>query len=891
MESERLRKIEQLFHAALELESEQRADLLRDSCGGDEDLRQQVEALLAMEQERSGLLDHGLWDRGPVTPLRPGTELGSYRVESVLGEGGVGVVYLALDTKLNRRAAVKFLSDQVADASARRRFQREAQMASSLNHPHIVTVYHAGEFNDRQYLVTELMDGGTLRQWAKRTRSWRQIVELLICVADALAAAHAVNILHRDIKPENILLTQSGYAKLADFGLAKLAEHSRPSSESTVIDGTRPGVILGTPTYMSPEQASGLPLDERSDIFSFGVVLYEMLSGARPFTGATAVDLMHAIVHANPAPLAEDIPVALRIAVEKALEKNPADSYQSIRELVVDLRRVARRPVESPPSPASAMTHERHLARPAWIVLVTVLVLAALTALWLRLRPSEAGRQLQAVLLTADQGIQDEPAISPDGQQVAYSWDAKEGDHPGIYVKLVGAASPLRLTNEAGAVDHSPAWSPDGGQIAFCRTYGSGSEILRVPALGGPVRRVAQVKECGWGLSWSPDGKFIASPDQTAHGPRSIVLISLESGEAQKLTSPPVDYYYGDISPRFSPDGKSLLFVRARSGGDRNIYVVGLGVDGTAQGEPRKVSGMGEHPEVLGVDWMPDSRRIVYSGPLRGYFGPLFIIPASGGDSIRVAEAGDRVGRLSVSRIGSRMVYQRVSTDRNIWRIPGPHSLLERSGAATRFIASTEWDFQPQYSPDGKKIVFASARSGTNELWVCDAEGENAVQLTNFHGAGLGSPRWAPDSRSIAFDHDLYGNKDISVISIDGGKPRLFTADPSNEDLPSWSRDGRWIYFGSKRSGAWQIWKAPAGGGQAVQVTRSGGEEAFESITAKYLYWGKHDEPGIWRMPVAGGEETRVIEKGGTQPIRGSGAGDLVLGRGCRGRNHAEKLR
>src|ERR1019366_1134999 len=337
MESERLRKVEQLFHAALELEPEQRAELLQDSCGGDEDLRQQVEALLAMDQERSGLLDHGLWDRAPVTPLRPGTELGSYRVESVLGEGGMGVVYCAFDTKLNRRAAVKFLSDQVADVSARLRFQREAQMASSLNHPHIVTVYDAGDFNGRQYLVTELMDGGTLRQWAKQTRSWRQIVGLLTGVADALAAAHAANILHRDIKPENILLTQSGYAKLADFGLAKLCEQLRPPSEATVTDGTRPGVILGTPAYMTPEQGSGAPLDERSDIFSFGVVLYEMLSGARPFTGATGVDLMHAIVHANPAPLPEDIPVALRISVEKALEKDPADRYQSMRELVVDM--------------------------------------------------------------------------------------------------------------------------------------------------------------------------------------------------------------------------------------------------------------------------------------------------------------------------------------------------------------------------------------------------------------------------------------------------------------------------------------------------------------------------------------------------------------------------
>lgn len=821
MEAERLRRIEQLFHAARDLDPDQRAELLRDSCGVDEDLRRHVEALLAMDQERAGVLDQGLWE-GSLTHPGPGTEMGSYRLENVLGEGGMGVVYGAFDTKLKRRAAVKFLSHQVADASARRRFQREAQMASSLNHPHIVTVYDAGDFNGRQYLVTEFMDGGTLRQWEKQTRSWRQTVELLTGVADALAAAHAANILHRDIKPENILLTQSGYAKLADFGLAKLAEDLGLPSESTVTDGTRAGVILGTPSYMSPEQASGAHLDARSDIFSFGVVLYETLTGARPFNGATTVDLMHAIVHANPAPLPSDIPAALQTAVEKALEKDPADRYQSIRELVIDLRRVARRPGGSPPLPASAITHKRYLMSPAWIVAVTILVLVGVAALWLRLRPSKARPQMEPILLTADQGMQDEPAISPDGKQVAYSWDAEEREHPNIYVKLVGAASPLRLTNEAGVVDQSPAWSPDGGYIAFCRTSGAGSEILRVPALGGPFRKVARVKQCGWGMSWSPDGRFIASPDQTVEGPRSIVLVSVESGQVQKLTSPPIDYYYGDLSPRFSPDGKSLLFIRARSGGDRNIYIAGLGVDGTGQGEPRKVNGIGEYPAILGADWMPDSRRIVYSSAVRGNFGSLYSVPLRGGGGVRVAEAGDRVGALSVSRAGGRVVYQRVSTDRNIWRIPGPHSLLERDGAATRFIASTEWDTAPQYSPDGKKIVFASARSGSMELWVCDADGQNAVQLTNLPGGSPGSPRWAPDSSSIAFDHDLYGNKDISVVSVDGGKPRRLTAEPSNEVRPSWSRDGRWIYFGSNRSGQWQIWKAPAGGGPAVQVTRSG---------------------------------------------------------------------
>src|ERR1700674_4202664 len=218
-----------------------------------------------------------------------GSQVGSYRIESQLGEGGMGVVYRALDTKLNRPVAIKLLSDDLADAAARRRFQREAQTASSLNHPHILTVHDVGEFDGRQYLVTEFVDGGTLKDWAQATtRTWRQIIELLIGVADGLAAAHAVGIVHRDIKPENILVAKNGYAKLADFGLAKAAEgaENRDLTRTLTERHTRAGVIVGTIAYLSPEQASGKPLDARSDIFSFGIVLYEILGGKRPFTGA-----------------------------------------------------------------------------------------------------------------------------------------------------------------------------------------------------------------------------------------------------------------------------------------------------------------------------------------------------------------------------------------------------------------------------------------------------------------------------------------------------------------------------------------------------------------------------------------------------------------------------
>jgi serine/threonine protein kinase len=282
-------------------------------------------------------------------PVEPGAQLGSYRIESRLGEGGMGTVYRALDAKLNRAVAVKLLSAEVADAAARRRFQREAQMASSLNHPHIVTVHDAGEFEGREYLVTEFVDGGTLKEWAQaEKRTWRETVELLTGVADGLAAAHAAGITHRDIKPANILVARNGYAKLADFGLAKLSDPSPEEPTRTMaVEPTRPGMIVGTIAYMSPEQASGGSVDARSDIFSFGVVLYELLAGHRPFAGTHDLERLQLIIHAPAPALPGDLPASLRAVVEKALEKAPADRYQSMRELVIDLRRLMRQSTEA----------------------------------------------------------------------------------------------------------------------------------------------------------------------------------------------------------------------------------------------------------------------------------------------------------------------------------------------------------------------------------------------------------------------------------------------------------------------------------------------------------------------------------------------------------------
>jgi serine/threonine protein kinase/tetratricopeptide (TPR) repeat protein len=312
-------------------------------------------------------------------PLGPGTHLGPYRIEAAVGEGGMGVVYRAVDTRFNRSVAVKFLSRDFADAGARQRFQREAQTASSLNHPHILTVHDVGEFDGHQYLVTEFVDGGTLKDWrAAEERSWRQVVELLVGVADGLAAAHAAGIVHRDIKPDNILVTKHGYAKLADFGLAKLLEAADGDAPTrTVTAGhTRAGAIVGTIAYMSPEQSSGKPVDARSDVFSLGVVLYELLSGRQPFAGATELEVLQKIQHHTVEPLPLEIPATLRMVVEKALDKNPAERYQTMREMVLDLRRLVRQTVESQ---AAAP------AKRSWVWLAAAaaaIAMAAIAALW-----------------------------------------------------------------------------------------------------------------------------------------------------------------------------------------------------------------------------------------------------------------------------------------------------------------------------------------------------------------------------------------------------------------------------------------------------------------------------------------------------------------------------
>jgi Tol biopolymer transport system component len=502
----------------------------------------------------------------------------------------------------------------------------------------------------------------------------------------------------------------------------------------------------------------------------------------------------------------------------------------------------------------------------AWVLFGVVSVaLVVLAGVYFRVfRPASRPR-LKTVPLTSYPGRQISPAFSPDSKQVAFAWDGEQGGNFDIYIKLLDAGTPLRLTSSP-ADEYAPAWSPDARYIAFCRDFTDHVEIWMIPALGGVERKLGEVAASRWpwvGLSWSPDGKYLALIDKSAsREPYSVFLLSVETGDKLKLTSPPTEYP-GDGNPQFSPDGRTLAFVRSSSVFNDEIYVLPVTSDGRIQGQPRRLTLDGR--SILGFDWTADGRRIVYSSGQEGSTN-LLTISSSGGASERLAAAGENASALSISRSGNRLVYERDIVDLNIWRIPGPNS-SDKKSAPSRFIASTQPDLEPQFSPDGKKIVFSSARSGNYEIWICDHEGHNPIQLTSFGGFAVGSPRWSPDSRWIAFDSTTKaGNDDIYVISADGGQSRRLTSGPSNNVRPSWSHDGRWIYFGSNRGGDWQIWKEPTQGGTTVQVTKTkGGDgvEAFESLDGAFVYYAKLGVPGISKVPVAGGEETRVLDRSG----------------------------
>jgi Tol biopolymer transport system component len=763
-----------------------------------------------------------------------GQTVSHYRVNRRLGGGGMGEVYEALDTSLGRRVAIKFLSSSRAKShESVLRFEREARAASALNHPHICTIHEFGLSDERPFIVMELLDGQTLRERLKSAPFGTPVVVDLGCqVADALEAAHAARIIHRDITPANIFVTSAGHVKILDFGLAKLtpekdfyAAIERGEAEETHEELlTSPGAALGTTAYMSPEQVRADPLDQRTDLFSFGCVLYEMATGRRAFEGRTSALIFDAILREMPvAPklVNPSVPDDLDRLIRKALEKDPDLRYQTAREIKADLLRLDRDSGAAAAEPggvgsgarrdgrrsrshsgvgaaseshAAASPEPRGVLRRAlpWLAAAAVIAAGAAGFQWLRARSAEP-EWAPSHFLTTEAAADLEPALSPDGRTLAFT--RKKDGASRVWLLDVKSGDQAPLTAGARETDanawhpdeRSPAWNPREGMVYFVADYEGRPAVWKAPSWpgGSPTLVIGDANE----PALSPDGTTLAFVRSGPEGADRIWLAGLpELNDAHPVTGDGPEFgLWEHREPAWSPDGTRICY-RAQ----RDLFTVtatstGIGtVSRLTKDDARDVDPV----------WSADG-RLVYFASFRDNTTAIWSARVPAGSVKRVTRSVGPEGHPTVSADGSTMVYTNAIDDPNIVI----HDL--HTGDEYAFGGSRD-DEMPAFLPDLSAVVFLSNRSDGYRLWVQAINGGRATgeprQLTDQAGS-VANPTVSPDGRWVAYYRVLEGQRDIWIASLDGGPALQFTDDPATDIHPAWSPDGTRLAFVSDRSG------------------------------------------------------------------------------------------
>ncbi len=794
--------------------------------------------------------------------LAAGTRLGSYEILAPVGAGGMGEVYRARDTKLSREIAIKVLSDALArDPEYLARFEREARLLASLDHPNVAGIHGLEESEGVRFLVLELGPGETLAERiAAGPLPLENALEISRQIAEALEAAHEKGIIHRDLKPANVKITPGGRVKVLDFGLAKSlsgADAGKSAAATITAGGTREGTVLGTPAYMSPEQARGQPVDKRTDLWSFGCVVYEMLSGKRAFGGKTASDALAAVLNHEPdfSALPRATPPSVRHVLERCLEK---DAGRRLRD-AGDVRLEVESALEEMRSPSrGARRRSRWLAAAAGAV-----ILAAIALLVGRtLSPSRSAGRAQPTLVqvTFAEGVEQFPAWSPDGSQLAYT--AEVGGVRRIFAKRLAGGEQTPVTS--GAFDDiQPAWSPDGRTILFVRSRQTGKRLEPGDVFGqydgGDLwsvdlesKRERKLLENAYNPSFSPDGRLIAV-DAGWAGPRRIWVVDSMGSNPQQITSD-VSEAVVHVRPRWSPDGKKIVF--------QNIERTKFDVRAADVATKKLVWVTNDLFRDLNPVWSPSGAWIHFTsdrtGGLNIWRMPVHPDGTPAGAPQQLTTGAGQDVEIAVSKDGRKLAFAILKQNADLWKLPVSPQTGLGQGAPQEVLATTREDSRGTWSPDGRQIAFNSDRAGDMNIWIFTASDGSTRQLTKGPGGDY-QPEWSPDARRLVFFSTRSGNADIWSVDVASRDLKQLTKGPSIDINPFFSPDGSRIAYQSDQSGRLEVWVMNADGSAARQLTRLG-------VTGHFLRWTPDGRSVLFRCPCSGSPNTLAAPLTGEEP-------------------------
>ena len=894
--------IEDLFHAALARPPAQRVAWLADACPTDADLQAEVLSLLAAhEQDEESALDlpaqlvqqaaQQLVAATPAT-LQSGQTLSHYQILSWLGRGGMGEVYLAEDTRLGRRVALKLLPTAFSqDAERVRRFEREARAASALNHPNIITIHEISTEGDTHFIATEYIEGETLRaHLANQSASFKTVLEIAIQIASALEAAHTAGIIHRDIKPENVMIRPDGLVKILDFGIAKLAAMRKEEAE-TARPSTLPGMIVGTANYMAPEQAQGKAVDARNDIFSFGIVFYEMLTGRRPFAGETALESISSMLKDEPPPLRQMLPAVpseLERIVTKTLRKDREERYQTAQDLLLDLKE-ARRDLEfhdqwerSTALPQDAAETQLLSATPTnenqnqatssaeylvtqvkhhkFIYLTFAVLLMAGIGFGIYRYSDRApiNNPFESVKITkiTDSGkVGGVVALSRDGKWLVYS--IREGEKASVWLKQVAIPeSNTQIVPPAPVKYRGFAFSPDGNYLYYTVEEGalSNCTLYQMPVLGGGTARKLMSGING-GVSFSPDGKQITYGVENLADDESILMVANADGsEQRRLVMLKGNDEIGSSRGRWSPDGKSIaVFVGTNNPLTRELATVSVATGEITRLATHKFSEFGLW------EWLPDGKSfVVLAREKPAHNNSFWLISYPSEEAQKITNDLNNVfSAMSLAAEANILATVQSSVTANIW--------IASVGDATRATQVTAGSNQvgdPQWTPDGK-LVYNRGLGDNQDIYLIDPRGGSPKRLTSNYINR--SPRVSPDGRYIVYFSFQAGSPSIWRMDIDGSNPKQLTTQFSL--TPSISPNGQEVIY-EVGVDTLRIWKVGIDGGQPVQLTDQESRLPVFSPDGKHfacLWWDDPNAPPkIAIIPSTGGKPVKTFAlKGG----------------------------